>query len=619
MRYFTSSKGECPKDCFQFDLSELKYIKPFAEYTSLNFNTIEASRPRGSNIHHKVIVNFQKLLKEKNKQIQDHFAAYKENLRTKIINNFFEKIHEWVMKEETTLLYSFHINFQNINTLRDSENKIQNIGVSKASAVIKHFINNVNYEPKVKSLNFIGDSYGVVLFSDYPKDGSSLFHFNFSDSKNIIFEKISTFSTKESCILTEPNQLLWCVYSNESRRLSLGKFNKQGRLDDGGVFDIFSQQTKDGSIIQHINSACFLPFSDIIFILNQDLDLFEYKYQSGELNLVYKKENRGGDSVSKSKIVPTNSDQKYLEVQTTYNGKYVLLRSKDHIDIYDLNWHRVHSINIDDKFISFKVFFDKYDNLIIIFTTSGIQCYQLIGMNTTTLLKTKMIENDEEVNTGNPILDYLYLAFTKFGPHSSFIGAPSKTKLIFVNNGQKLKKENMECYFKTLKLHDVSLKIYNGCEELRKKKLANQSVCEMSAERIKMLLFSRVPLHIATIENFNLNPLQDGKNISDHFIESILRGKGCDSLGQMIGMIKLGGYERLLKGSDRQVSVISIVGRQSSGKSYVMNRLFGTRFDVSSRRCTDGIWMSVCETSINTHDSKLIIVLDCEGTVLYKA
>jgi len=65
----------------------------------------------------------------------------------------------------------------------------------------------------------------------------------------------------------------------------------------------------------------------------------------------------------------------------------------------------------------------------------------------------------------------------------------------------------------------------------------------------------------------------------------------------------------------RKINVVSIVGRQSSGKSYVMNRFFGTRFNVAATRCTDGIWMSLVEI-IDENDplgTKLFLVLDCEG------
>ena len=50
------------------------------------------------------------------------------------------------------------------------------------------------------------------------------------------------------------------------------------------------------------------------------------------------------------------------------------------------------------------------------------------------------------------------------------------------------------------------------------------------------------------------------------------------------------------------------MGRQSSGKSYLLNRIFGTRFGVSSAWCTDGIWMSVSKITDHT-----FILLDCEG------
>ena len=73
-------------------------------------------------------------------------------------------------------------------------------------------------------------------------------------------------------------------------------------------------------------------------------------------------------------------------------------------------------------------------------------------------------------------------------------------------------------------------------------------------------------------------------------------------------MIKFGIYETFIKDSKNSIKVISIVGKQSSGKSYVMNRFFGTRFNVAATRCTDGIWMSIVEI-----DSKLFMVLDCEG------
>ena len=50
------------------------------------------------------------------------------------------------------------------------------------------------------------------------------------------------------------------------------------------------------------------------------------------------------------------------------------------------------------------------------------------------------------------------------------------------------------------------------------------------------------------------------------------------------------------------------MGRQSSGKSYLLNRIFGTRFGVSSARCTDGVWLGVSKMKDTT-----FLLLDCEG------
>jgi len=54
--------------------------------------------------------------------------------------------------------------------------------------------------------------------------------------------------------------------------------------------------------------------------------------------------------------------------------------------------------------------------------------------------------------------------------------------------------------------------------------------------------------------------------------------------------------------------VISSMGKQSSGKSYLLNHLSGSLLDVAGGRCTDGVWMTICPTS-----SCLYVLLDFEG------
>jgi GTPase Era involved in 16S rRNA processing len=62
----------------------------------------------------------------------------------------------------------------------------------------------------------------------------------------------------------------------------------------------------------------------------------------------------------------------------------------------------------------------------------------------------------------------------------------------------------------------------------------------------------------------------------------------------------------LIQDKTKKTIVVSIMGAQSTGKSYLLNRVFGTRFTVASCRTTIGVWMSL----IKLKDLNFI-VLDC--------
>ena len=45
----------------------------------------------------------------------------------------------------------------------------------------------------------------------------------------------------------------------------------------------------------------------------------------------------------------------------------------------------------------------------------------------------------------------------------------------------------------------------------------------------------------------------------------------------------------------------------------MLNRLFGTRFNVDSNRCTDGLWMSMYYENEKDDKRVLYVIIDCEG------
>ena len=62
---------------------------------------------------------------------------------------------------------------------------------------------------------------------------------------------------------------------------------------------------------------------------------------------------------------------------------------------------------------------------------------------------------------------------------------------------------------------------------------------------------------------------------------------------------------------DRRIFVVSVIGPQNSGKSTLLNYMFGTLFDVRDGRCSRGIYGSLIRSNRNDFDD--ILLLDTEG------
>ena len=57
--------------------------------------------------------------------------------------------------------------------------------------------------------------------------------------------------------------------------------------------------------------------------------------------------------------------------------------------------------------------------------------------------------------------------------------------------------------------------------------------------------------------------------------------------------------------------MVTVLGPQSSGKSTLLNYLFGSKFNVSAGRCTRGLNAMLIRTEFE--GAKEILVLDSEG------
>eukprot|EP00899_Mesostigma_viride_P011994 jgi/Mesvir1/20796/Mv07901-RA.1 len=111
-------------------------------------------------------------------------------------------------------------------------------------------------------------------------------------------------------------------------------------------------------------------------------------------------------------------------------------------------------------------------------------------------------------------------------------------------------------------------------------------------------LICLLPLQIARAEDNAFVLMADGMQLKAH----------PRSTEEAVGMVSFGLLDAVLESWRGDVVVVSSMGKQSTGKSYTLNHLFGTSFQISGARCTDGCWMGLCQVG-----SVLYVILDFEG------
>ena len=116
----------------------------------------------------------------------------------------------------------------------------------------------------------------------------------------------------------------------------------------------------------------------------------------------------------------------------------------------------------------------------------------------------------------------------------------------------------------------------------------NAIICELQqSEQLQQLLYQRYYEYIRAGYPFEI---VDGDNFFFH----------NDFLGHALSLFQ-----------DKKILVISVIGPQNSGKSTLLNYMFGTLFDVRDGRCTRGIYGSFVKS--NRPDFDYIMLIDTEG------
>ena len=151
-------------------------------------------------------------------------------------------------------------------------------------------------------------------------------------------------------------------------------------------------------------------------------------------------------------------------------------------------------------------------------------------------------------------------------------------------------------------------------------KTGNDQQGELLAKLNKLIDAKRISLDVIWRELvllFNRRPNDENKLVGDKFAELLFKGQPFEILDgdnfrfneQFLRTIFEAQQQHQLR-----IRVISILGPQNSGKSTLLNFMFGCDFSVSDGRCTRGIYGSFIKaTGESANKFDYLLVLDTEG------
>ncbi|CAF0961776.1 unnamed protein product [Adineta steineri] len=303
------------------------------------------------------------------------------------------------------------------------------------------------------------------------------------------------------------------------------------------------------------------------------------------------------NSQDTSNFTADNGDL-YQAVQTIGDKNPVFFfQAKSSIDIINQNYCQIYSIILEQQssVYEMQVFTDFIDTYCTVFNTHVSEVYCIQNLISDTRIERQSSFNNLEKSTkqyiGNRILDIIKRGELQFGVSDSsdetqyYFDLPSK----YNKYSDRIKK-----YFKDLNMK-AHLKLgYTDTDFISP---------SLNIQLLVTNIVSRVPLQLCTIEMGTLVPLNNGRRDKMDHLSS--KSFGIEMKAREISLSYL---DNILNNINDDIKVIGIIGRQSTGKSYLMNKIFRTRFAVAAGRCTDGIWISYAYFE-NAH----FIVLDCEG------
>jgi hypothetical protein len=384
--------------------------------------------------------------------------------------------------------------------------------------------------------------------------------------------------------------VLYQIYNGSVTKCLLDDF---GQLQKNFVLHLQDRSKKPTGI----KSLALTVAQNLLIIIDFTSNVYEIdisKEDVANISLLFKNAH---DPSNKRDFTADNNDLYEAVATIGEKNPVFFFQAKSCVDIIDQNYCQMYSIKLEQHSPLYKmqIFTDFIDAYCVLLSANDNEVYYIQNLVSDTRIERQESSTNLDKSTkqyvGNRLLDIIKQGEMQFG----VTDLSDKTQYHFILSSEhSAYSDRIKKYFEDL---NVKAQLKIGYEE------RDLIYSSLDIEKLIKAVVTRVPLQLCTIEMGAIVPLNNGRRDKvDHLSSTSFR------IEMKAREISFSYLDDILNNINDNIKIVGIIGRQSTGKSYLMNKLFRTRFAVAAGRCTDGIWMSYAYID-NTH----FIVLDCEG------
>jgi hypothetical protein len=506
-------------------------------------------------------------------------------------------VREWVP------LQIERLSEQVVTALKDSDKSLREVkvtlrtvsieieGEDKVTMKITPFQRSFSFKTDIKQtrITIVDEKIGFVGFL-LEENAWEIHKFNPVSNSRLDTE---TSVIREDIVIVRGSTVLLFAAYQPSKRLAY-----YGPISQGRVISTGKELNLYGRRVDSIKSAVLLPNNLLLYFLNQLGELFSMDLRDEDENQepMEVPASNGPDSLE-TKIVPVRAANRepFEDVQSSKDETTLFLLTMTTVEIYDNSFTRQKVIQLASPGNMKVISDEEYRNYVVQYTQEKPPTgYLYYGAGSYAKMITR--KSEKQRVKGNPVVDILGFVERKFG------SMESATRRFYLSSPQPEACEGLLDYSRFI---PELQRLFSNMDILQE---ASPPCIKTPAVQLLFRVGTLQPVHICSIQEGNLTPLRMGRSQVSEFRQALKSSLEEGLIETIINFTHIGDLETILGRDRRPPIVVSIMGKQSSGKSYLMNQLFGSRFDVASSRCTDGIWMSV-----SSIEGRLIIALDCEG------